>query len=409
MSAIVVWVFSIAVALIVYVYVGYPFLCAALASVLRRWPRTDPLGTPGSPPADLDGAPAPSPRAGRRLGPPRVSVLVAAYNEAAHIAATVENKLAQDYPAERLEIVVVSDASDDGTDEIVARFRERGVRLIRQDPRQGKTAALNLAVPQLSGDVIAFSDANSLWARAALSYLVAPFTDPEIGYVTGRMVYRAADGSLTGEGCSAYMRYENRLRWWETGIGSIVGVDGGIDAVRRELYQPMRPDQLPDFVLPLGVRERGCRVVYEPRALLYEDALAAAADEWRMRVRVSLRAWHALRDKAALLDPFRYGLYSWQLLSHKVLRYSAGIWQAAAFLANLVGILVGGGPIWSVLLIAQLGFYGLAAGGALARGGVRVPVYFRFPYYLCLLNAASMLALIRFLQGKKQVTWKPRT
>ena len=119
------------------------------------------------------------------------------------------------------------------------------------------------------------------------------------------------------------MRYENQLRAWETKLGSIVGVDGGVDAMRRSLYQPMRPDQLPDFVQPLRVREQGYRVVYRPEALLYEDALAATGDEYRMRVRVALRAFHALKDMAALLDPGRTGLFAWQLWSHKVLRYLA--------------------------------------------------------------------------------------
>jgi cellulose synthase/poly-beta-1,6-N-acetylglucosamine synthase-like glycosyltransferase len=377
--------FWLCLGLLVYVYVGYPLLCRLLAAVLRR-------SIDETPPAD-DALPS-------------VSVVIAAYNEAAQIAATLENKLALDYPRDKLEILVVSDASTDGTDETVTRFADRDVRLVRQQPRRGKTAGLNLIVPETTGEVVVFSDANSLYAPDALRALVAPFSDPEVGYVTGRMVYRAPDGSLTGEGCSLYMRYENRLRAWETALGSVVGVDGGIDAVRRELYIAMRPDQLPDFVLPLDVRKRGSRVVYTKQALLYEDALAGAEDEFRMRVRVSLRAWSALRDMADLLNPFRYGLYAWQLFSHKLLRYLAPFFQVGTLGANL--LLFGRSPFWNAALALQVAFYLLALLGYLGRSR-KLPLVATLPYYLNLINGAAAVGFVSFLQGKTQATWQPRT
>ena len=230
---------------------------------------------------------------------PRVTVVTAAFNEAAEIGATVRNKLEQDYPAQQLEIIVVSDGSNDGTDEILQRIAAADARVhfIRQEPRQGKTAALNQAVALATGDIVVFSDANSMYGRGALRALAGNFADPQVGYVTGRMLYTNPDGSLVGDGCSAYMRLENFLRAAETRCGSVVGVDGGIDAVRRSLYRPMRPDQLPDFVLPLDIVEQGFRVVYEPRAILAEQALQDDAAEYRMRVRVTLRALWGLWDK----------------------------------------------------------------------------------------------------------------
>lgn len=374
-------IFWLSLALLAYVYLGYPLLARLLAA--RR-----------------EGRPAAAP-----ITPP-VTVLIAAHNEARHIEATVRNKLAQDYPPERLEVVVVSDGSTDGTDDLVRGIADPRVRLLRQEPRAGKTAALNLAMPHARGEVVVFSDANSLYAPDAVRRLVAPLADPRVGYVTGRMVYKAPDGSPTGQGCSAYMRYENALRGWETRLGSVVGVDGGIDAVRRDLYQPMRPDQLPDFVLPLAVRERGWRVVYAPEALLYEDALAAASDEFRMRVRVTLRALHALRDKAALLDPRRHGLFAWQLLSHKLLRYLAPWFQLAALGANLA--LAGAGPFWRALLGLQILFY-LAAGVGHWRRRRPMPRPLTMIYYLCLINAAAAVAWVRFWRGQRQVVWTPRT
>ncbi len=377
-------VFTICVLMLVYVYAGYPALCAMIAALCNR-------GVRGA------------------EGTPTVTIIIAAFNEAACIERTLRNKLSLDYPPERVEVIVVSDASDDGTDEIVRRAADetgRAVRLLRQEPRAGKTAALNLAVENASGELLVFSDANSLYGPSALRRLVEPFADPEVGYVTGRMVYKAPDGSLTGEGCSAYMRYENVLRGLETRLGSVVGVDGGIDAVRASLYAPMRHDQQPDFVLPLSIVQRDLRVVFQPRALLYEDSLSVPSDEFRMRTRVALRAWHALKDKAMLLNPFRHGFYSWQLFSHKWLRYLAPIFQLGALVSN--AILVGTAPIWNALLALQAVFYALALVGLLLRNH-RLPPPLSFPFYLCLLNGAAGNALIRFLRGERLVTWTPRT
>jgi cellulose synthase/poly-beta-1,6-N-acetylglucosamine synthase-like glycosyltransferase len=341
---------------------------------------------------------------------PTVTVLIAAYNEASHIGETVRNKLDQDYPAEKLNVIVISDESDDGTDQIVTDLDDPRVTLIRQIPRAGKTSALNLAIPEATGEIIVFSDANSLYNADTISHLVVPLSDPAIGYVTGRMVYLAPDGSLTGEGCSAYMAYENKLREWETQLGSVVGVDGGVDAMRREIYTPMNADQLPDFVQPLTVRELGHRVVYEPQALLYEDALAGAADEYRMRVRVSLRAFHALKDKAALLNPFAYGIFAWQLWSHKALRYMAFLFMLSAFVSNWALASQTNEPVWIIPFLGQIGCYALAAyGHRLTKQNQSPPRLVSLVYFLCVVNLASAHAFVQFLRGRKQVIWKPRT
>ena len=378
-------IFWLSVLLLVYVYAGYPLLACALGRLLRRHLR--PTGeTPYQ---------------------PTVTVVIAAFNEAEHIVSTVINKLESDYPREKLDVIVVSDGSQDGTDALVQGIDDPRVRLIRQEPRAGKTSAVNLAMEQAGGEIVVFADANSLYRTDTIGELVAALADPQVGFVTGRMVYRAADGSLTGEGCSAYMAYENALRHCETLLGSIVGVDGGVDAMRRALYQPMRPDQLPDFVQPLAVRKLGYRVVYQPSALLYEDALARASDEFRMRVRVSLRAFHALKDMAVLLNPFGFGLFAWQLWSHKVLRYLAPVFMLTALAANIY-LAQAGGLLWPLLLAGQILFYACALYGHLVRHH-NPPRLIGMMYYLCVLNAASGLAFIQFLLGRRQVMWKPRT
>lgn len=363
-----------------YVYVGYPAAAFALSRLLGRTVNKGP-------------------------NEPHVTVIISAYNEERHIGRTIANKLGLDYPKDKLEIIVVSDASEDATDEIVKSFGDR-VRLIRQEPRQGKTAALNLAVPQARGEILVFSDANSIYAPEALRRLVENFADPEVGYVTGKMVYATNEGSLVGDGCTTYMKYENLLREWETLAGSIVGVDGGIDAVRKELYRPMRPDQLPDFVLPLAVVEQGYRVVYEPGARLVEEALKSGEDEYRMRVRVTLRALWALWDKRGLLNPWRSGLFAFQLLSHKVLRYLAIVFIVLAYVTN--ALLVRRGRLLTGIFILQSMFHAaVVAGHLLERTGRPAGVLY-IPYYFALINIAAGHALVKFLRGEKQVLWTPR-
>lgn len=369
--------------LLVYVYAGYPALTWLAGKVLRREiARTE----------------------GEFL--PTVTVVTVAYNEVREIARTIANKLAQDYPAEKLAVIVVSDGSQDGTDDAISALADPRVHLLRQEPRQGKTSGVNLAVRHARGEILVFADANSFYAPDAVRRLVEPLADPAVGYVTGRMVYRAPDGSLTGEGCSTYMRYENRLRGWETRLGSIVGVDGGVDAMRRLAYAPMRSDQLPDFVQPLTMIERGQRVVYQPQALLYEDALANSRDEFQMRVRVALRAWWALKDKAALLNPFRHGVFAWQLWSHKVLRYLGPVFQFVVLAVNVA--LARKSTFWTAALVAQGLFYVAAIYRHLDRRRA-LPGLVNLAYYLCVINLASGAALLQFLGGRKKVTWTPRT
>ena len=337
---------------------------------------------------------------------PHVTIVIAAYNEEKTLRATVENKLALDYPKENMEIIVVSDGSTDRTDAIVEEYEPMGVRLMRQEHRRGKTAALNRAIQESRGEIIVFSDANSLYAVDALNHLTANFADKSVGYVTGKLTYGKQEGTNVGDGCSRYMRYENFLRKAETGIGSIVGVNGGIDAVRNVLYEPMSPDQIPDFILPLKVVEKGYRVVYDPDAILKEDALETSSDEYRMRVRVALRSLHAIRDMKHLLNPFRFGLFSWQFLSHKALRYLAFVLLLAAFICNL--LLIREGKVYQASLFAQSAFYIFAfTGWYLELEGKKLGIFY-VPYYFCLLNVSSAHAFLKMLKGIRQETWEPR-
>jgi cellulose synthase/poly-beta-1,6-N-acetylglucosamine synthase-like glycosyltransferase len=374
------YLFWLSIAVVLYTYVGYPLLAMLLGRLRRR-------GV-----------------AKGHYAPP-VSILIAAYNEARCLRATLENKLSLEYPGP-VQIIVVSDGSTDGTDDIAREFEDRGVMVLRQEPRRGKTAALNMAAQHATGDILVFADANSIYATDALSMLTRNFRDPAVGYVTGRMVYGGDAGSAASMGCRAYMHYEDLLRRSETALGSIVGVNGGIDAVRRSLFLRMRDDQLPDFVLPLHVVGCGYRVVYEPDALLHEDALTTSRSEYRMRVRVALRAWWAMFDMRALFDPRRHGMFSLQLFSHKVLRYAVFAAVPAVYVAAFA--LWGAGALYQASCVMGSALLLLAAAGWLAeRAGVSNPLV-GIPYYFVLINVASAQALFKFASGQKQVVWTPR-
>lgn len=374
-------IFWITALLVIYIYAGYPLLLKVL-----------PAHKPG-----IQIAPS---------EPPRVTVLIAAYNEAAHIEATIRNKLDQQYPADHLNIIVISDESTDGTDDIVQTIaaEDKRVSLIRQSPRQGKTSALNLAMASVHSDIVIFSDANSIYHPDAVHNLVECFQDQSVGYVTGKMIYVTTEGKVAGDGCSAYMKYENLLRRLETRVSSVVGVDGGIDAIRRDLYQNMQADQLPDFVQPLKVVTQGKRVVYCEKALLNEEILEDDQKEFNMRVRVSLRAYWAMADMRHLFNPKHYGVFSLQLISHKFLRYLAFIPLIVAFISN--GFITGNDPFYAFTYAVQILFYGAAAWAALS--GSSHHKLLKLPHYFCLINIASLIAFIRYSRGEKIVMWKPR-
>ena len=209
-------IFWVAAGFLSYIYFGYPLVMYLGAKLGRRIVK-------------------------KRALQPTVSILIAAHNEVKHIGRTLDHVLALDYDLSKLQVIVVSDGSEDGTDDVVRQYADRGVTLLRQEPRNGKTSALNIAVQQSTGEILVFADANSLYERGALRHLVSNFADPSVGYVTGKLGYRNSDGTLTGDGCSLYMRYENFIRRCETDCGSLVGVNGGIDGVRRSLVYADEP------------------------------------------------------------------------------------------------------------------------------------------------------------------------
>lgn len=359
---------------LVYVYAGYP-----LALELIVWIR---------------GA--------RRIvrGPdlPRVSLIISAYNEGDVIATKLQNALALDYPRERLDIVVVSDASTDETDRIVRTFADRGVRLARQSARRGKTAGLNAVVPTVSGDVVVFSDANALYEPDAVRKLVRNFADPEVGCVTGEARYLKGDRSAADVTERAYWTYEIRIKRLETAVGSMVGGDGAIYAIRKALWQSLPEDAINDFLNPLQIVGAGWRGVYEPDAVCYEETAAGVGREWRRRVRIVSRSWRAVFQARGVLNPMRVGLFTFSLLSHKVLRWFSGLFLGllAVSAARLL------------LLLPVPGWLGALAGVSALVAVVTLPVARRavgLGVYFAAINGASLVGILRGTSGKVSGVW----
>ncbi len=372
-------IFWVSLLLILHPYLTYPLALLAWRTVRRRPVR-------------------------RAAIEPTVSVLVPAYNEAGAIGATLTALLAQDYPRDKLQVLVVSDCSDDGTDDIVRSFADRGVELLRQAERGGKALGLNAAVAQARGEIVVFCDANARFAPGAVRSLAQNFADPGVGYVTGQLTLESAGEVTSGGG--AYLRFEEWLRAAETDVASVIGVNGGCDAIRRTLYSDIPRELITDFVLPLRVIAAGHRVVFDPEAESRETANAELQSEFSMRVRVALRALQGLVHMRRLLNPLRFPGTSFCLVSHKLLRYLAFVFLATALLSNLA--LAVASPFYRVLLVLHLLCYGLAACGLMRIGLKRLGILAVAPAYLLMTYWAFAVACWRFLRGQTMATWKPR-
>lgn len=336
----------------------------------------------------------------RRARP--ATLVISAFNEEEVIAEKIRNSLALDYPRDRLQVLVVSDASDDRTDEIVSSFAADGVELLRMPGRGGKTLGLNAALQRARGDIVVFSDANALYACDVVRKLARNFADPQVGAVVGESTYTTPEAeSERSEGL--YWRYETWIKRLESAIGSVVGGDGAIYAIRRELYVPMRADALSDFVNPLQIVRSGHRCVYEPEARSFERAADDFGKEFRRKVRIVNRAWRALSGMRDLLNPFRHGVFAFQLLFHKLLRWLVPVFMLGLLVVNL--LVLDAGPIYRLAMAGQGAFYVLAAAGYAARRRPSMPAVLSIPYYFCLVNLASALGILDAFRGRTYTTW----
>lgn len=338
---------------------------------------------------------------------PKVSLVIAAHNEADVIGEKIENALSLDYPADRLELVVASDGSEDGTAEIVRKYADGRVRLLDLD-RVGKAAALNAAVEAASGDVLVFTDANSILDGSAVRELVAPLADERVGGVAGNQVYlspQAGDSSVVGE--QQYWNFDRSLKQAQSDAGSVTGATGALYAIRRGLFRPVRADVNDDLLTSLRVIAQGYRLVFAPRAIAYEHVVESASQTFSRRVRVMARGLRCVVVMRELLDPRRYGFFALQLLSHKLLLRTAVIPIVVLLAWN--GVLWSHGWFYRGALIAQGCFYALGVLGIVfADRRVAKLKPFALPGYFVLVNAAVAKAIWQLLRGEKHERWEPR-
>jgi glycosyltransferase involved in cell wall biosynthesis len=358
--------------LIAWTHVGYPAVVALAAS--RRT--------------------ACRPAAERHL--PTVTLVIVAHNEERVIRERLENALALEYPRDRLDVVVTLDGCTDGTRDVV---EELGVAVI-DNPRLGKVAAQNAAVRATSSEIVAFSDANSMWEPEALRRLVQPFTDPDVGYVCGRL--RLVDPRTGRNVEGLYWRYELRLRTQESRLGFITAGNGAIYAVRRSAYMELSPAQSHDIGLPFRLCRAGLRSLYEPDAVATERAAPTMSAEWDRKVRMLSRSWHDVL-RGGMLDP--RGLpagYFGALVSHRLLRYATGPLHVVVLLAAIALSRAQGAA--RAIVAAHVGWLALALAG---RAGAPPRRLAGIAWYYLVVTAASVAGLSRTLGQGPPSTWTP--
>lgn len=373
-------VFWLSAVLVSYVYLVYP----ALLYLLSRWlpQKTEALS----------------------VALPSVSLVISAYNEVSVIVEKLENALALDYPRDLMEVLVISDCSDDGTDELVDVRVGQGVHLVRQSKRLGKSAGLNLGVPESSGAILIFSDANAIYQTDAIRQLVRHFSDPRVGYVVGNAKYveQAAQApSAQSEGL--YWRLESWLKKHESRFGSVVGGDGAIYAIRRYLFWPLRPTDINDLLNPLQIIASGYRGVYEPSAICYEEAGDSFEKEFRRKVRIVGRSLNAVWRAWRVLLPWTQPRHWFCLVSHKLFRWFVPVFLLLSLSASLF---LWHFPYYRVAALLQASFYGLAACGWIVGRRRNSTRALYIPYYFCLVNTAALFGIIQFFRGSLSPTWQ---
>ncbi len=371
-----------ALALVIYAYLIFPLLVLLRGVIWRQRYHSAPIT-------------------------PTVSLIIAAYNEAHSIRAKLENVLAMNYPHARLEVLVASDGSHDGTNEIVQEYADRGIRLLAL-PRQGKAAALNTAVAIATGDILVFSDANSMYVPDAIHALARPFADPTVGGVAGNQCYiKQKYKRVTNAGEHSYWNFDRKLKELQSEAGNAISATGAIYAIRRSLFQPAPAGVTDDFTISTGVIAQGYRLVFAPDAIAYEEVAASSRTEFGRKVRVMTRGLRAVVWRRELLNPFRYGFYSLQLFSHKVVRRLVVLPLLVLLLVS--PLLWSMGPFYQLATLAQAAFYSCGAIGVwLGDSRLGKQKIFALPAFFCMVNAAALLATMNLVRGHRIERWEPQ-
>lgn len=333
----------------------------------------------------------------------KVSFIIAAYNEEKVIREKLLNTLNINYPRSKLEIIVVSDGSDDSTPDIVREFEEQGVISLHVDERKGKSAALNRAVDHSTGDIIVFSDANNDFDPESIKLLVRHFFDESIGAVTGAKHIYSSDDRQASQGDGLYWKYESIIKSSESHLGSITAAEGEILAVKRALFKPINPSFInDDAAITFDIVKSGHRILYEKNAKTFEHASKDLLDDFHVKVRMTNGGFQTIKNEFHYLFPPK-NWFSIAFISHKVLRWFAPHFLIIIFITSL---LLSYYPLLRLFLSLQIAFYGLAAYGWINRGNKDLPSWIYIPTYFTSMNAALFYGFICNIKNISQVNWR---
>ena len=374
--------FWIVLGLLAYTYAGYFVLVTLIGPIFRKRYRVDDNHTP------------------------MVTMIVSLHNEEKHIAQRIDNFAALDYPSEKKELLLGDDCSSDRTRSIIREHADRNsqIKLVPFDTHQGKTAVINQLVPQSTGEIIAFTDANTFWEPDALKLLARHFADPQVGCVGGRLILKSSTGVNTDD---AYWQYETLLKKRENDLGVQLGAPGGIYALRKELFRPLKSDviQIDDFIWPVSVYWQGHIGVNEPAAVAHEEAAPHVEAEFRRKVRIGTGDFRAFYECRRLLMPWM-GWVSFSFWSHKVLRWCAPFLLLAVLVANAFFL---DQLLYRILFGLQVAFYTLGAiGGFISKQKHIIAKICRIPYYFLGSNVALLIGFYKCATGRQKATWSQK-
>jgi poly-beta-1,6-N-acetyl-D-glucosamine synthase len=343
---------------------------------------------------------------------PSVSFVVCAFNEQDWIQDKIRNSIEVDYPRNKIEFVFVTDGSDDRTPNLVESFLfppDVRWRLMHTPMRSGKIAAFHRAMETMQTDIVISTDANTNVNKQAVHEMVAYFNNPQVGAVAGeKRVHTDSEAAANGAGEGIYWKYESKLKQWDAELWSVVGAAGELFAIRTKLYEAVPKDTIiEDFYLTLRIAMRGYRVMYAPQAYATEGPSASVGEELKRKVRIAAGGIQAIVRLAPLLNPFKYGVLSFQYISHRVLRWTlAPAALPFILILNVLLVLAGNHWIYTAILVGQILFYGAALlGYILESRSIKLKALF-VPYYFCVMNFSVYAGLKRYLKGQQSVIWE---
>jgi biofilm PGA synthesis N-glycosyltransferase PgaC len=384
--------FWLALFLVFYAYLGYGLLLYALIK-LRRKTNGEEYIMHNS-------------YANRTDNLPKVTIVVAAYNEASCIAQKITNTLALQYPADKLHFLFVTDGSSDNTPDIVRQYPR--IELHHSSERRGKIAAVHRIMPHIKTPIVVFTDANTFLNPEAIVNIARHYADPKIGAVAGeKRIANKEKDSAEGAGEGIYWKYESALKRWDSELYSVVGAAGELFSIRTDLYEAVPSDTIiEDFYMTLRIAQRGYRVIYEPQAYAVETASASVNEELKRKIRIAAGGIQAILRLLPLLNPFKYGVLSFQYISHRVLRWTlAPLALPIIFVTNLY-LAMQGSAFYKSIFALQCLFYIMAlVGYLLEKRQLKFKLFF-VPYYFCLMNYAVYRGMWRIAAGTQSVVWE---